>query len=179
MSAETLGHRMKAGMDTLSSPFRSTDIPHHLLKKTLTQIEKENGQPSLLWNERGRMVERRVQTIISTLPFVEEVVRHENGSREDQLGHDLTITLKGESPTRIVYCQVKSSRDGIVDYKRSIRDKLPADLRWNMQLVSEWMTNNNIILLNGSETKSPDDVLGSFNAQLIRIQSKDSLQKAS
>lgn len=150
----------------------SPEIPFHHRSQTILKIESEEGNQGKLWNERGNFIEERVKSIISVLPNVDQVVRHEHGSKEDMDGHDLTVTFKEDSPVEKVYVQVKSSRQGIIDYKRQLRDRLPAEDRWNMELVKEWLTNNNIILLNGGETKSNADVVESFYPQLERIKQK-------
>ena len=136
------------------------DIPLHLIKAS-----------DSLGTERGKFTEIRVQNIIaSQTEIVESVIRNEPFSSEDSLGHDLTLTLSGDSPLRIVYVQVKSSRSGIINYKRDIRDKyFPKEID-RPELVKKWMIDHGIILLNGSETKTDTEILESFTPQLQRIQ---------
>ncbi|HYM65419.1 MAG TPA: hypothetical protein VES68_02960 [Candidatus Sulfotelmatobacter sp.] len=138
-----------------------SEIPAHLIKAS-------DG----LGMERGKFMEIRVQNLIaSQKEIVESVIRHEPGTVDDELGHDLTATLTGDSPLRIVYIQVKSSRSGIIDYKKDIRDKyFSKEPDGRPELVKKWLTDHGIILLNGSETKTNEEILESFYPQLQRIQ---------
>lgn len=149
---------------------KSREIPFHLKKSNLRKIEYEEGTIPKLWNERGSFTEKRVQFIIaSQTDAVAQVKINEKDSNEDRNGHDLTVTLNGNLPIETVYVQVKSSKWGITDYKRQIRDSLPEGER-NMEHVEKWMTNYSIILINGSEEKSPQEILNdSFYPQLERI----------
>lgn len=121
--------------------------------------------------ERGSFIEERVQSIISTQNnIVENVIRNEYFSAEDLQGHDLTVILNGDSPLKVVYVQVKSSRDGVVEYKKRIRDKFFSNQEDKPELVKKWLTEHGIIILNGSETKTDEEILESFYPQLERIQ---------
>jgi hypothetical protein len=137
------------------------NIPEHLIKAT-----------SKLGAERAFFIENRVKNLISgQTEQVETVIRNEPYSSEDSIGHDLTVILKGESPLRTVYIQVKSSRDEIAAYKRKLRKKYFPDEPYNTDLVKRWLTKHAIILINGSEIKTDQDILNdSFYPQLQRIQ---------
>lgn len=138
------------------------DIPLHLIKGS-------DG----LGMERAKFTEKRVQNIIaSQTEIIESVARNEPFGEEDSIGHDLTVILNGKSPLRAVYVQVKSSRSGVIDYKRWIRDKFfqGEENGTELVLVKKWMTEHGIILLNGSETKTDAEILESFYPQLERIQ---------
>ena len=137
------------------------DMPVHLVKAVGT-----------LGTERGNFVEKRVEKILTyQTDVVEKVVRNVQYGIEDTNGHDLTLTLK-DSPVRIVHVQVKSSRNGVIEFKQRIRDTFPPEERENMELVKWWMADNGIILLNGGETKTDEDILESFYPQLERIQQR-------
>lgn len=156
------------GFTPNSSPPNNSEFPYHLRKSTLRKIDYEEGIHNL-WNERGNFVEKRVQKILATQPIIKEVKRHGKDSAEDREGHDLTVIFNGDSFDS-VYIQVKSNRDGIVDFKRRIRNRFFPHDNENMELVGKWMTEHKLILLNGSETKSDAEILESFYPQLERIQ---------
>src|SRR4030043_702820 len=107
------------GVTTPKSPRPNhIDMPAHLIK-----AEGING------NHRGSYVEERVRLLLSgQSQNIERAGKNKNGGHEDSLGHALTLTLT-DSPVRVVYVQVKSSRDGVVKYKRRIRDLFPPEQR--------------------------------------------------
>ena len=150
-------------------------IPHYLI-----------GATGEFGNERGNFFEERVKAIIGSEPGVKEVIRNGKNSKEDKDGHDLTVIFTESSIVDKVHIQVKSSRQGIVDYKRKIRDSLPNKEENNGQLIgpwvtemliTEWMTKRKIILLNGGETKSNSEILESFYPQLERIKQEALAEK--
>jgi len=143
------------------------ELPYHLRKYVLKKIRFEEGVvPESLWKARGDFIEKRVQDMVARLPGVNNVTRHEHDSKDDKAGHDLTVDYDGLR----VYVQVKSSRYGIQEFKQAIRNKYFLNETNSMVLVREWMTKNRIILVNGSETRSDNEILdGSFYPQLERI----------
>lgn len=155
------------GITTTKSPRPNhADMPAHLVKVTGT-----------LGTERAHFVEKRVQKILDRQTnVVENVVRNEQFGVEDRNGHDLTLTLK-DSPVRIIYVQVKSSRSGVVEFKQRIRDMLAVENEDSMETVKWWMADRGIILLNGGETKTDGEILESFYPQLERIQKRALLNR--
>lgn len=136
------------------------DIPHELINPTPETSEK-----------RGRFIENRVKTIIaSQADIVEDVILNEPNGNEDTMGHDLTVILKGDSPIRTVFAQVKSRGETVTAYKQKVRDKYFPNNGNSPELVKRWLTEHGIILINGSQTKTDDDILNdSFKPQLERI----------
>jgi len=123
--------------------------------------------------ERATFIEFRIRNLLRTQSnIVENVFRNEMGSKEDSVGHDLTVTLKGDPPIKIVHVQVKASGREVDAYKHWIRDNYFPNMENSEKLVRKWMTEHGIILLNGAETKSGAEILESFYPQLERIQQK-------
>ncbi|MCL5435257.1 MAG: hypothetical protein M1405_02605 [Patescibacteria group bacterium] len=140
------------------------DIPHELISPAPEISEK-----------RGRFIENRVKKIIaSQVDLVEDVILNEPNGNEDTMGHDLTVILKDDSPIRTVYVQVKSRREAVTAYKQKVRDKYFSNNGNSPELVKRWLTEHGIILLNGSETKTDQDIIDSFRPQLERIQQRES-----
>jgi len=125
-----------------------------------------------LGEKRARFIENRVLNIISSRnKIVESVCANKTYGNEDGLGHDLTVILTGKSNIKTVYIQVKSSRHGVVEYNKYIRDKYFKGQENSPELVKRWRTEHGIILINGSETKTDKEILkNSFYPQLKRIQ---------
>lgn len=146
------------------------EIPFHLRRKTLKAIRREEGSmQEKLWAERGNIIEKRVQTIIASQT---EIVKSVTLNEQYTKGSDLTLELTEIFPRKKLHIEVKSSGIGISDYKQKIRDKLPPEER-NADGVRKWMTEQGIILINGSEEKSSEEILcDSFYPQLERIQQK-------
>jgi hypothetical protein len=162
------------------------EIPPHLTRKRLQEKQRisgnENQELQKLWYERGEKVEKKVQSIIASQT---EIVKSVNGNpAPDTEGYDLTVEFIDGFVIDRVFIEVKSSTIGIRSYKKQIRDSLPEGQR-DMEHVRKWMTENNIILINGGEKdnkeKTPEEILSdSFNPQLQRILNKrlaDSLNK--
>jgi hypothetical protein len=123
--------------------------------------------------KRATFIELRVRNILSRqVDVVDDVVRNQTDSMEDSLGHDLTVTLNDDSPIRTVHVQVKASRQEIVAYKEWIKKKYFPDEENSEELVRNWLTQNRIILLNGTDGKSESEIIESFYPQLERIQQK-------
>jgi hypothetical protein len=145
------------------------ELPYHLRKYVLKGVAKENGGvvPESLWTQRGIWIERRVQGIIVKLLNVESVMDHSRHSKDDLAKHDSTVKFKDGS---VAYIQVKSSGNGIKTSKLAIRDAyFPGELNTEGQ-VNNWMTKRGIILINGSETRSDEEIIhDSFYPQLLRI----------
>ncbi len=147
------------------------ELPYHLRKYVLKKIRDEEGSaPESLWNERGVWIERRVQSLFAKLAKIKNVALHEHGSEEDAAGHDLTVQLEDGLT---VHIQVKSSEFGIIKFKKAIRNNyFPGELN-NESQVDKWMTENGIILINGSETRSDTEILNhSFYPQLEAIRQR-------
>jgi len=142
------------------------NIPSYLIKST-------DG----LGMERARFLEERVQNIIaSQAEIIAKVTRNEFSSEDDNKGRDLTVRLLSGITMHI---QVKSSGPEIIKYKHEIAESILKKRKKKRQLMGQWareavvsdhMTRNSIILLNGSETKSDQEILESFLPQLKRIQ---------
>ncbi len=160
------------------TPTYSPLIPYHLRRDVLRRVDFEEGRvPHHLFHERSDSVEERGKLIISMEPDVEKVYRNMKNSIEDALGRDLTLILK-DSPVRVMWVQMKPQRGGVVKFKQDIRDNLAYE---NTQLSGPWtsemavherMTDLGIILLNGGETKSDNDMIESYRPQKKRILDK-------
>ncbi len=125
-----------------------------------------------LGNKRAKFIEDRVgKILLHRTNVVADVTRNGFNSEEDGLGHDLTLTLRDNCPVRTVHVQVKASRREVVNYKRWIKKKYFPDAEDNIEdLIKGWLTENNLILINGIETKSADEILtDSFYPQLQRV----------
>lgn len=123
--------------------------------------------------KRATFLEFRVRNILQRQShIIKGVVRNENYSKQDIIGHDLTVTLREDSPRRVVHVQVKADRGEIVAYKHDIRDKYFAGKENSEELVGRWLTEHGIILLNGTDGKSEADILESFYPQLALIQQR-------
>jgi hypothetical protein len=144
-------------------------LPYHLRKYVLKGVAKENGGviPGDIWNQRAIPIERRIEGIIAGLPEVESVTRHEKDSEEDLIGHDLTVQLKNGLT---VYIQVKSSGDGIIQFKKALRNAYSRGRLNNEGQVRRIMADLGIVLINGSETRSDEEIINdSFYPQLERV----------
>ncbi len=165
-------------------PVNYANIPKHLINAT-----------DKLGTERGEFVENRLLNILSPYTMIiERIERNGFGSEEDKNQHDLSgILVNGEW----FHVQGKSDRSEIVKYKREIADKIfrkkkKKHIRPKRKLnrrknsrsydgeqligswakeaaVSEYLTDRRIILLNGTQYKSDDEILDSFYPQLDRI----------
>ncbi len=152
------------------TPNNYPELPYHLRKYVLKRVAIENGGvlPELpLWNERGVWIEKRLDRILLGLPEVESVKSHEHNSEGDSAKHDATIKLTNGIE---VYGQYKSSGNGIKTSKVAIRDAyFPGELNTDGQ-VDRWMTEHNLILINGSETRTDEEIIyESFYPQLAKI----------
>jgi len=135
--------------------------------------ERPIGQPktpffsqSLSDNERGRLMEHRVASVLLGLDVVKLVIVNPKLGEQDQLGRDLTVHLENGLPMSMVWVQVKSSPKGTYEYLRHRGKKLRQI--GDDRSVREWMTANRQILINGA--KEDDMVMADFNAQLAAIQ---------
>jgi hypothetical protein len=160
------------------TPIYSPLIPYHLRRSTLRSVGFEEGRvPHHLFHERSDSVEERGKLIISMEPDVERVYRNQKNSREDAVGHDLTLILK-DSPVRVIWAQMKPQRGGVVQFKQEVRDNLAYESpqlsgAWTTEMaVHERMTDLGIALLNGGETKSDKDIIESYRPQKKRILDK-------
>jgi len=148
------------------------EIPPHLTREILQKRQRVNGVEDAelrkLWEERGLEVEEKVRSIIASQ--TEIVKRVITNPKPDTEGPDLTVELNGGM---IVCIEVKSSTLGVNHYKKHIRESLPEGQR-DAEHVTKWMTENNIILINGGEKddkeKTWKEILeDSFYPQLERI----------
>jgi hypothetical protein len=162
----------KNGLTPKSFRPNYAEIPHELIKPIGKLSEK-----------RGKFIEKRVKGIIETqTDTVEQVIINKHNGSEDIKGHDLTLILKGGESVRTLYVQVKSRKEAITDYKQKIREKYIPDSNGKTEaekdeLVKRWLTMHGIILINGSERKSDEEILkDSFYPQLQRIQ-KDIIRR--
>jgi hypothetical protein len=152
------------------TPNNYPNLPYHLRKFVLRRIEREIGAVGAapFWQERAMYIEQRVQNLVSTIPGVQNLVRHEQYTAANWAGNDLSFEMAGQ----LIHVEVKSSRFTIREFKRGIRDRYFKDDPNSEELVNKWLTKNKIILVNGSETRSDEDILdGSFYPQLKRIRS--------
>lgn len=153
------------------------ELPPHLTRESIQMRQRQSGindeEVQRLWEERGVLVERKVQSIIaSQTSIVDNVTLNPPYTK----GSDLTVRFAEGFGVREVFVEVKSSTQGVGVYKQTIRDSLPEGQR-DMEHVRLWMTDHNIILINGGEKdnkeKTPDEILSeSFYPQLERIQKK-------
>jgi hypothetical protein len=149
-------------------------FPYHLRKFVLRRIELETiDEPKLiakgvddLWHQRGDWSENRMMDLVSRIDGVQNVVRHKQYSQEDLAGKDLSFELDG----LLMHVQAKSSRFAVVKFKHMIRDFYFPNEPNSEALVNNWLTENRIILVNGSETRSDNEILNnSFYPQLRKI----------
>ena len=167
MSVEALALTSEPHIGLAPRPFHPhpnyAAIPEHLIDAT-----------GALGRERGTFVEKRVKSLIEAQPNVVEVIHHPGGSEEDQMGRDLTVRFDEQSPVSELYVQVKASKYGIADFKRDLRRKNPqihaTTDEEKQKAVQALMTNQKIILINGSQTKSDWDIIeDSYIPQRNRI----------
>jgi hypothetical protein len=146
------------------------DIPPYLI-----------GRDGEFGMRRAKFLEKRAKRLFSSHPeYIEKVYRNEFNCDDDRNGRDLTGKSKKGSPATSLYFQLKQSGVEVIKYKHKIKENLPTEEEngqligpWTKEIaVSEWMTDHNIILLNGSETKSNQDIINSFLPQFNRIQTK-------
>ena len=151
------------------TPNNYPDLPYHLRKYVLKRAVEENGRDihGTIWNERALWIEERVAELLSGLPDIDGVVRNGFNSEQDALGDDVTVRLKDGL---VVHVQVKSSQWGLVQFKKALRNQyFPGKLNDEGQ-VRRCMTEHGIILINGSETRSDQEIIdGSFYPQVERI----------
>jgi hypothetical protein len=143
-------------------------FPYHLRKFVLRRIEAEEGEAATatLWHDRGMYVEKRIHDLVSKIPGVQNPVRHEQYSPEDLAGKDISFELDG----LLIHVQAKSSRFAVVKFKHMIRDYYFPNTPNGDELVNNWLTEHRIILVNGSETRSDNEILNnSFYPQLNKI----------
>lgn len=159
---------------------QNTEIPFHLRKSTIKQLRRENGMvPESLWEERSIEVEKRAATIIrGQTDVVSEVIMNPKYTK----GSDMVIKLVDGLEVR---GEIKSSWMGVRDFKSNVRNLFPELFpkseksgqligSWVNEIVmSKWLTDNNLLLMNCSESKSDKEILTeSFYPQLKRIQQK-------
>jgi hypothetical protein len=160
------------------TPDNYPQLPYHLRKYILKRAVEENGRDihGTIWNERALWIEERVTKLLSGLPDVDEVIRNGFNSEQDVLGDDVTVRLKDEL---VVHVQVKSSQWGLVRFKKALRGQyFPGKLNDEGQ-VRRCMTEHGIILINGSETRSDQEIIGgSFYPQLERIRAYKATEAA-
>ncbi len=120
--------------------------------------------------QRKEFTENRVANLISPQPGVRSVTISEHDSDYDKDGYDLTVEF--ESGFK-VFVQVKSSGAEVSAWKQYLRDKyFPGDT--DLIRVSEFLTKNNIIIVNGGETKKNSEIIfDSIIPQLELIRQKE------
>lgn len=156
------------GINPIDSRPNHANIPNELINPSPNDSEK-----------RGRFSENRVkELIISQTDIIKTAILNKPNGSEDTLGHDITVHLKGDPPVKVVHIQVKSRKEAITAFKQKIRDKyFPESANYTelekSEIVKKWLTEHNIILINGSQIKTDDNILNdSFYPQLERIQQK-------
>lgn len=156
-----------SGIEPKSSVSPIFEIPFHLRKKTLLAIRFEEGKDiEKLWTERGQKVEERVKSILER---ESDIIKEVTMNPLNTPLSDLTVWFVEDFPITQVRIEVKSSWMGVRDYKDKIIPNLEKNDR-NDEGVKRWMTNQKIILINGSESKKPDTILKeSFYPHLQRI----------
>lgn len=151
------------------TPNNYPKLPYHLRKYVLKRVVEENGRDidGRIWNDRAEWIEKRVKDLLSKQPEVTEAIRNKLNSEQDSLGDDITVHLKDGL---VVHVQVKSSQWGLINFKKALRDQyFPGEVN-DEGKVRRCMTEHNIILINGSETRSDTEILeDSFYPQLERI----------
>lgn len=178
------------GLTPESSVHDYREIPYHLRKDTLKRIRAENGTlPEALWQERGSWVEERVAAILRNQ---RGVVSEVSINPPYTAGSDMVIATQpiGDVGPLTIRAEIKSSSLGIRDFKDKIRNKYPELFpkeekngqligNWISELrMSQWLTDNNLLLINGSEYKSEEEILrDSFYPQLDRIIEKARREK--
>ncbi|MEK7551413.1 MAG: DUF4365 domain-containing protein [Patescibacteria group bacterium] len=117
-------------------------------------------------NERGRLMQHRVASILLGLDTVKVVIVNPKDRHQDRFGRDLTVHLADGSPMDLVWVQVKSSPKWVYEYLKTKGAHLKKN--GDNRSVRQWMKDNHQIILNGSK----DDALveADFNSQLAAIQ---------
>lgn len=154
--------------ETLNLPSPNyVEIPFHLKRSVIKKIRFEEGKDlERLWADRGVKVEERVKSILEKeIQIVQNVEMHKKYAPLS----DMSVYFVKDFPIDRVKVEVKSSWMGIQEYKEKIRRKLPSEEKTD-EGVKKWLTKNKIVLVNGSEYKSPKEILNeSFYPQLQRI----------
>lgn len=143
----------------------ATDIPR---RPRTTFFSRSLGD-----NERGRLMQHRVASVLLGLDTVNVVLINPQNQHQDRLGRDLTVHLATGLPVDIVWVQVKSSPKGIYNYLRTKGAKLRKI--GDERTVKQWMKDNHQIILNGSRENHL--IEADFTSQLVAIQ--DSQREAS
>lgn len=148
------------------------EIPPQLTKSAIREKQKANGGKYLpkLWNDRGKVIEYRGTNILrSQTELIKEV---EINLKPDQAGYDSVVYFNDGLVPDGVFVEFKSTSEGVRDYKQKIRDKLPLEKR-NIDGVREYMTFYDVVLVNCSDKKSPEEIVEqSFEPQVKRIQQR-------
>ncbi len=117
-------------------------------------------------NERGRLMEARVASILERLDSVEKAMINPKHSQDDREGRDLTITLAQGLPIGIVWAEVKPNEKRANEYRRKLARRLRQ--QHDPRSTSEWMAANCQILINGGVRE--EEIAASFTGQLARIE---------
>jgi hypothetical protein len=156
-------------------------IPYWLRKHVLKGVASENGGeiPGGIWNQRADIIEERMEGLLNQRKQelkIKTVTRHAHDSEDDALKHDATAEFEDGL---IVFIQMKSSGFGIVDGKKRIRDKYFPKTKDIDGKVKRWMTEHMLVLVNGSETRSDEEIINeSFCPQVERIREWKAREKA-
>lgn len=119
-------------------------------------------------NERGRLMQHRVASVLSGLDTVNVVLINPQNQHQDRFGRDLTIHLAEGSPSDVVWVQVKSCPEGVYEYLRKKGEKLRKI--GDERTVRQWMKDNHQIILNGS--REDHLIEADFTSQLAAIQER-------
>lgn len=162
-----------------SSALPIFELPFHLRRRTLMKIRQEEGRvPEKLWNDRANNVEVNAKKIIETQTHLVKSVALNPPSTQ---WSDLTITFVDGLGVKKGYGEIKSSTQGLGDYKddiiKDIEEKTGGQLigPWARELAREqWLVNNNTILMNVGEKDRRERTTGeilyeSFYPQFQRI----------
>lgn len=156
-------------------PINYPNMPYWLRKHVLKGVAEENTEndhivPGDIWNQRADVIEQRMEGLLNQRKQelkIKTVTSHKHDSEDDALKHDLTVEFEDGL---IVFVQIKSSGFGIVDGKKRIRDKYFPGIKDTDGKVKKWMTEHSLVLVNGSETRSNEEIIrDSFCPQVERI----------
>lgn len=156
----------------------ATQRSYHQLPPTHSKPTFYPGIISTLTSdEKCRYVEQKVANTLSELPYVLNVLQSKQNSTDDANMIDLRVFIHPEEGVKEneIKVQVKSSRWGIEDFERRLRN-----FGYNSRRAQElWRIRNNFVLINGGRVLeepahivrevTPEEIIVDFSNQLHRI----------